>query len=143
MTNTADVSGFAIRAVETREEEEVLSRHFGTLSPLIECAVQLKASMLCRRLRVGRWRWNYYEFSGDGLYMAPEVDEIPVENKEIGFQGTLSKHAFGIAASLLAYAGFAGVGEGSIEQHASLLCVLAAKHSESDLIRQTIAGHIH
>ncbi|MBS0416927.1 MAG: antirestriction protein [Proteobacteria bacterium] len=85
-------------------------------------------------------RWRYYEFSRDGLYMAPDVEGIPVQDDRDGFQCTLSSHAFGIAASLLAFSGFAGVGEGCIERHASALLVLAAKHPESELLRQTVAG---
>ena len=74
--------------------------------------------------------------------MAPDVEEVPVENRRRGFQGTLSAHAFGIATSLLAFAEFAGVGGGCMERHASLLCVLAAKHAEADLISRAIAGYI-
>ena len=87
-------------------------------------------------------RWRYYEFPEDGLYMAPDLEDILVENVRTEFEGTLSSHAFGIAAPLVAFSGFAGVGGGCMERHASLLCVLAAKHAETDIIRQAIAGYI-
>lgn len=131
---------FAVRAVEVKNEEEVLTRHFGTLSTLIECAVHMHASRLCKRIKVSRMRWRYYEFSVGGLYMAPDVEDIPIEDDRDGFQCTLSSHAFGIAASLLAFAGFAGVGGGCMEQHASALLDFAARHAETELIRQTVAG---
>ena len=87
-------------------------------------------------------RWRYVEFGEEDIYMAPDAEEIPVENRRRGFQGTLSSHAFGVATSLLAFSEFAGVGGGCMERRASLLCVLAAKHAEADLISRAIAGHI-
>jgi len=142
MTSPIESAGVSVRAVAVKDEEEVLTSHFGTLSTLIECAVQMQASRLCWRIKVSRMRWRYYEFSEDGLYMAPDVEDIPVQNDRVEFQGALSSHAFGIAASLMAFSHFAGVGGGCMELHASTLLVLAAKHTETNLIRRALAGYL-
>jgi hypothetical protein len=142
MTDPLEVQDVCIRIVEIQREEEVLARHFGSVSWLVGTGIHLQASRLCWRIPVRRMRWRYYEFPKDGLYMAPDVEDISVQNVRTGFEGTLSSHAFGIAASLVAFSGFAGVGDGCMEQHASLLCVLAAKQAEADLIRRAIAGYI-
>jgi hypothetical protein len=142
MTNPLEIPDLCIRIVEIQREEEVLSCQFGNVSWLVETGIHLQALRLCWRIPVRRMRWRYYEFPKDGLYMAPDVEDIPVQNVRTGFEETLSSQAFGIAASLVAFSGFAGVGGGCMERHASLLCVLAANHAETDLIRQAIAGFI-
>ncbi|MBS0420208.1 MAG: antirestriction protein [Proteobacteria bacterium] len=142
MTDPIETSGIVVLAIAARDEQEVLDRHFGTMSPLIECAVHMQASRLCRRIKISRVRWRYYEFSGHGLYMAPDIEDIPVQDDRDGFQCTLSSHAFGIATSLLAFSRFAGVGDGCMEKHASSLLELAIKHPETELIRQTVAGRL-
>lgn len=141
MTNPIAVPDVSIHVVEIQREEEVLSCHFGSVSWVVGTGIHLQASRLCWRIPVMRMRWRYYEFPKDGLYMAPDVEDIPVQNVRTGFEGTLSSHSFGIAVSLMAFLGFVGVGGGCMEQHANLLCVLAAKHAETELIRQAIAGY--
>jgi hypothetical protein len=121
--------------------EAALPKHFGRYVIAVEAMVQLFTSKLVPEYRSGRWQ--YYELSNGGFYMAPDIQPSRVYVESNGFEGQMSAEAIGIIVCLFSFSlgvfRFLDDPEEIFARHHDWLRDFARLHSESALIFAALA----
>ncbi|SDK53482.1 Antirestriction protein [Methylophilus rhizosphaerae] len=117
------------------------AQHFKQHFPFkIEPAIYNIARMLCPGYQ-GAY-WDFYTLSNNGFFMVPDIDEPVRIVCENGYEGQVSKEAFGIIVCLYAYSHlsftkiFALAAMSSEHFHA--LRDFALQHAEAEAILESV-----
>lgn len=119
----------------------ITAQHFKQHFPFkIEPTIYNIARILCPGYQ-GAY-WDFYTLSNEGFYMVPDIDEPVRIVCENGYEGQVSKEAFGIIVCLYAYShlSFTKVSElaAMSSEHFHLLRGFALQHAEAGAIFEAV-----
>jgi hypothetical protein len=116
-------------------------QHFKQHFPFkIEPAIYNIARILCPGYQ-GAY-WGFYTLSNNGFFMVPDIDEPVSIVCENGYEGQVSKEAFGIIVCLYAYSHLSFIKIFSLAamsaEHFHALLDFALQHAEAGVIKEAV-----